>query len=135
VGIVSAWLVARWVARRELRRHAHATQAWGPRVQTGMRCAECGDPLVLSVDWPGIDPVYWEDHLGGTCSNCYDRATQARGHGRADGHAPWPAPDATQARGHGRADGHAPWPAPDATQARGHGRADGPHGPRREETA
>lgn len=102
MGIISTWLVARYMTKRALRKHA--AQARGTRVQTGMRCRECSDPLVLSVDWPHVDPIYWEDHLQGICSNCYD--THAPGSGRvdADGHV-WPAPDPRQARGVPDADG------------------------------
>lgn len=102
MGIISTWLVARYMAKRALRKHAG--QAWGARVQTGITCTDCGDPLVLSVDWPHVDPIYWEDHLQGICSNCYDTRAAGSGRAGADGHA-WPAPDPRQARGTPGADG------------------------------
>lgn len=101
MGIISTWLVARYMAKRAVERErARAAQARGTRVQTGMTCYLCDDPLVLSVDWPGIDPVYWEDWLQGICSNCYDK--RDAGSGRVDADGP---PDTRQAWGPPDADG------------------------------
>lgn len=97
MGIISTYLAARWLAKRAERRREHELQARGARVQTGTRCHKCGDSLVLSVDWPHVDPRYWEDHLGGICSNCADTLRVVE--------VTWPAPDPRQARGTPGADG------------------------------
>ena len=101
MGIISTLVAARWLAKRAERRRV--TQARGASLQTGARCNRCADSLVLSVDWPGIDPVYWEDWLQGICSNCYDNdVLQARGAAMQTG---------TPGSGSPLADGHA-WPPP-----------------------
>ena len=64
--------MARYAARRHYKKLAareHLELAQGIPV---FNCTQCGAQLVLSIHWPGIDPIYWEDHLGGICTNCFD---------------------------------------------------------------
>lgn len=70
MGPLTTYLVARYAAKRQLRKLERRVA-----VEPGLpefNCSSCGEPLVLSIHWPGIDPVYWEDHLGGICTNCFD---------------------------------------------------------------
>lgn len=71
MGLITTYLAARFAVRRELRRSASSDLEAVP-VLPVFHCRSCGAQLVLSIHWPGIDPIYWEDHLGGICTNCFD---------------------------------------------------------------